>query len=323
MRSRVTLALLAAAILLVAGCGRRARPPEVAPPAPRPAAPLSGAPLEVRTGSGVRAVPLEEYVAGCVLAELGTPGGGDAQAGRRMLAVQAILCRSFAVASRGRHASAGFDLCATTHCQLYRPVPATEAGRRARAAAEDTRGLVLEVDGRAIQPVYHAHCGGATSGAQDVWSGPPVRWLVSMKEEGCAGGAAWSFRVDLARLGRALAADGRLALRLPLRDVSVERRDEAGRAALLRLQGGNAVVVRSDQFRAAVLKAFGARSLASTMFSVTRTGRALTFTGHGYGHGVGLCQAGALRLATRGRDAEAILQHYFPGARLGKVESPM
>jgi stage II sporulation protein D len=87
----------------------------------------------------------------------------------------------------------------------------------------------------------------------------------------------------------------------------------------VRLVGGSTVVVRGDDFRAAVMRAFGARSLQSAMFSVRRSGDSLTFQGRGAGHGVGLCQAGAVRLAEQGQSPEAILRHYFPGTALTRL----
>lgn len=319
MRSRLTAFLLAAAVVLLpSACGPRSKPPTVAPARPAVAAPAG--PLRIGTETGVRSVPLEDYVAGCVAAELGSAAPSGEDASRNLRAVQAILCRSYAVASRARHTSAGFDLCATSHCQVYRPVPGNQLGRLSRAAAEATRGLILTFDGRAIAPIYHASCGGSTSAADQVWAGTAVPWLVALKDEACSRTDQWTFSVELQRLGRALASDTRLALRLPLRDVTIDRRDGAGRAALLRLQAANTVVVRGDQFRGAVMKAFGARSLRSTLFSVARAGRHLTFRGRGYGHGVGLCQAGALRLAGQGQSPESILRHFYPGTRLGRID---
>jgi stage II sporulation protein D len=80
------------------------------------------------------------------------------------------------------------------------------------------------------------------------------------------------------------------------------------------------VVIRGDQFRAVVTRTFGARALASTRFSVRRDQNELVFTGRGFGHGVGLCQAGAVRLAGDGQSVVEILSHYFPGTRLRRLE---
>jgi stage II sporulation protein D len=315
-RARATL-LVAALAVTVSACAHRARPPRVEP-TPPPLTP-SAAALHVLVGQAVRTIPLEDYVAGCVLAELGAPRA-EAPAGRRARQVQAVLCRSYAVASRQRHASQGFDICATTHCQVYRAAPPTEAGRLAREAAADTIGLILVFEGRPVRPLYHAACGGRTSAPHEVWPGASQAWQVSVADRGCEREPGWAFRVETAGLSRALGNEERFRAATPLRDVVVASRDAAGRAAMVRLVGQTTVLVRGDEFRAAVMRAFGARSLQSALFTVSRDGALLTFEGRGAGHGVGLCQAGAVRLASRGQSPEAILRHFFPGTALAHLD---
>ena len=93
-----------------------------------PAVPAGGAalPRAVRvqfTEEGVtvvREVPLEEYVQATALSEV-APAAGDVETVERMLEVQTIIGRTYAVSHLGRHAREGFDLCSTTHCQLFDP----------------------------------------------------------------------------------------------------------------------------------------------------------------------------------------------------------
>ena len=68
---------------------------------------------------------LEDYVRAAILSEFAPPAGdpGDIE---RMLEVQAIIARTYAASHLGRHQREGFDLCATTHCQLYQPAPAED-----------------------------------------------------------------------------------------------------------------------------------------------------------------------------------------------------
>jgi stage II sporulation protein D len=305
-------ALAAAAALLVGACVRR--PPAGPGPVP-PGSPGERGTLRVRVDDHVETLAVEEYVAGCVAAELGSiDAGPPAAAAARD--VQAILCRSFALASTGRHRDQGFDLCASTHCQMYRPVPATVIGRLSREAADRTAGRVLQVDGRPVPPLYHADCGGRTSGADEVWGGPVVGYLRSVKDDACPRRPPWRFEISVDRLAVALAGDGALATP-ELRDVVVERVDTAGRAAWVRLVGQRSKVVRGIEFRTAVTAAFGAASLRSTLFSVARHGRQIVFEGRGNGHGVGLCQAGLIARVVRGETPLAILAHYFPAAAVG------
>jgi stage II sporulation protein D len=303
--------LACAALVAAAACASRAP----APPPVVTAQPPPRTTLRVRLDTRVVSVPVEEYVAGCVVAELGSLDLGPPAAARAR-DVQAIVCRSYALGNLLKHGSEGFDLCATTHCQVYRPVPATAIGRLAREAAERTAGRILYLNGQPVVPVYHADCGGRTSAASDVWGGPPTAHLQSVKDDVCERRPPWRWEVALDRLDAALRQVPGLDVR-GLRDVGVARRDAAGRAATVRLEGAETRTARSDDFRAAVVAVFGPSSLRSTWFTIARRGRTLEFEGRGNGHGVGLCQLGLVARAGRGESPASILAHYYSGATVG------
>ena len=82
------------------------------------------------------------------------------------------------------------------------------------------------------------------------------------------------------------------------------------------LRGTQTFVVRGEVFREVASRHLGARSLRSTLFSVTRSGRTFAFSGKGFGHGVGLCQAGALARLRSGQSPADVLKFYFPGTSL-------
>ena len=65
-------------------------------------------------------MPLEDYVEATILSEF-APAGGDPAAVERMLEVQAVIGRTYAIGHLGRHAREGYDVCDRTHCQLYQP----------------------------------------------------------------------------------------------------------------------------------------------------------------------------------------------------------
>jgi stage II sporulation protein D (peptidoglycan lytic transglycosylase) len=75
-------------------------------------------------------------------------------------------------------------------------------------------------------------------------------------------------------------------------------------------------VVRGDEFRQVLSRAFGPRAIRSTLFEVRRAGAAFTFSGRGYGHGVGLCQAGALARLRAGATPSDVVRYYYPGTVL-------
>ncbi len=298
-------------------------PVQVAPPLPPAgqAQPIATASLRIRVtdsrGTRIVSIPIDEYVAGCVRAEL-DPATTRSPAAINIMSVQAIVSRTYALANRGRHAGEGFDLCDSTHCQLYRAsAPGSPADEAARAVAA-TAGQIITFGGKPIQALFHSNCGGHTADAEDVWGGPAVPYLTPVDDRFCltAPGAHWEFAVPARRLRDVLNGDTRTAVGSRLDRIDVPERDTAGRAIIVAAVGERSPIVRAEEFRAVISQAFGPRSLKSTWFTVTRREDQFVFSGVGYGHGVGLCQAGAALRAQAGQSADVIIGHYFPGTRL-------
>jgi stage II sporulation protein D len=297
-----------------------------APPAKPPALP-SGPPapelIRVRFLEGgrsvVRDVPLEEYVQGTILSEF-APATGEPAAIDGMLQIQAVISRTYAVAHPGRHRREGFDLCATTHCQLYEParVRTSRWSGAAALAVQRTSRSVLWFDGHAATALFHADCGGHTSTPVDVWGGRALPYLTSARDDGPADAAhtTWRYAATADAIRRALNAAAATRVGTRLERIEVTARDRAGRAERLRITGAQDVVVRGDQLREALTRAFGVRTIKSTWFDVRRAGDEFVFEGRGFGHGVGLCQAGALARVKSGAKPNAVLQKYYPGTRV-------
>jgi len=274
-------------------------------------------------GTRVGEYALEEYVAGVVRAELPPDVLRDSTLAG-MLEVQAVVSRTYALANMGRHRAQGFDLCDGTHCQVFRPrsEPGIEADA-ARRAVGATSGLVLVYEGRPIQALFHADCGGHTAAAASVWGREGEPYLAGVPDWFCsrARTTPWTFGADGAALARALAADPAMDVGPRLERADAVERDASGRATQVALVGSRTVTVRAEAFRAAIMAGFGDRSLRSTRFSVSRDGDRFVFAGTGFGHGAGLCQAGALERVRAGLTPAAVLAHYYPGTRLVGVHS--
>lgn len=352
LRSRVTartarlltlVAVATAAVALIACASGRAdsaavvvAPPHVTsepPPATRPAevpvpaddiasAGIAGATVRVRltdpNGTRIVTLPLEDYVLGCVRAEI-MPGTLKDDSSLRFLQVQAIVSRSYALSNLGRHAKEGFDLCDGTHCQLYRAgKPGEHANDVASRAVTSTTGQVLTYGDRVVQALFHSECGGHTAAAEDVWGGSAVPYLRPVPDWFCSRIQAgqWSFEAGESDLRLALNSDPVTSIGDRLDRIDVTQRDPAGRAVLVTIAGTRTPMVRAEEFRSVMRRAFGPRSVKSTWFTVTRQGNRFVFSGAGYGHGVGLCQAGAAERAKAGQPAAEILAHYFPGTRI-------
>jgi stage II sporulation protein D len=272
--------------------------------------------VRVLSRDRVRRVPLEAYVQTVILSEL-APAASDESIVEHMFEAQAIVTRTYALTPR--HSAAGYDVCSTTHCQLYDP--GRETASRWRAAAEEavrrTTGMILWFEERPARVVYHADCGGRTSAAHDVWEGRDLPYLDSVVDDDAgASHAPWQFTAETASLRRALNADDRTRVGAFLNRIDVVRRDPAGRAQLIALDGERSPMVRGEEFRTVLSRALGPRSLRSTWFEVVRTPRGFDFSGRGFGHGVGLCQAGAFARIAAGAAPAEVLRHYFPGTKV-------
>ncbi len=315
-KALAVLAAIAACAIVVA-CAARTRPGT----APRSGLLPTSVRVQVREGGRlvVRSVPIEAYVAGAAIAEF-DPANGSERAVERMFEVQSIVARTYAAMHQGRHAAEGFDLCSTTHCQLFDP--ARLAHSRWSAAVDSavgrTRGEMLFFHDAPARVFFHADCGGRTSNAADVWGGAPIPYLLGVRDGGAARDAHidWHYSITRDALRDALNADARTQIGARLDRVDVSARDAAGRATTITVRGARTVAVAGDLFRDVLSRRLGPKSIRSTMLSISRSGNQISFAGRGFGHGVGLCQVGALARLTAGASPADVLDFYFPGTTL-------
>jgi stage II sporulation protein D len=300
-------------------------------PGPRPTLPGSVTPapdtlhVQVRENGRlvVRRVPLEQYVAATILSEVAPPSA-DPRTLEAMFEVQAIISRTYAASQRGRHAQEGFDVCSTTHCQLYQPdrLRTSRWAQAAEKAARRTAGRLLWYDHAPALALFHADCGGHTSSAAAVWGGTALSYLTDEEDEGPASAVhrAWRYEVSREALREALNRDTRTAVGARLDRVEIRERDAAGRAERVAVIGTKTVVVRGEVLREVIGRALGARTVMSTLFSVRRTADGFVFEGRGFGHGVGLCQAGAYARLQAGKSPADVLAFYYPGTTLSGLK---
>jgi stage II sporulation protein D len=276
--------------------------------------------IELAPGGLVVSLGLEEYVVGSILAEADVRGL-DTDAAKRVAQVQAILARTYALANRTRHAHEGFNLCSTTHCQVYRPAASLpkNAARLARSAARATSGLVITHDGLPINALFHADCGGSTSDATVAWGGPTSPYLQAVGDPFCLreSPTLWRFAVGRADLLGALNRDPRTRVGAHLDSVQTTEEDQAGRVVSVVIRGEESVAaVRGEELRQVLTARFGPKSIRSARFSVERRGDQFVFEGQGWGHGIGLCQRGAAARARAGHTTAEIFDHYYLGTSL-------
>ena len=267
----------------------------------------------------VRKLPLERYVRHAVLGEVPiaslTP-----DAAQTMAEVQIILARTYALNHLGRHANEGFDLCTTTHCQVYRETLDSQSQIQAVVdrAQEATRNMVVTHQARPIDAVFHAHCGGATSPSSSVWGGESPPYLSGVNDPYCAltDNSRWRFSVSREELRATLNATARTSVGDQLTTVRIVQHDTAGRVTKVQISGSRELIIRGEQLRSVIAGSFGWNVFKSSRFSVTEQNDQFHFTGTGYGHGTGLCQTGAMARASAGHSFEEILLAYYPETEL-------
>jgi stage II sporulation protein D len=287
--------------------------------------------LRDRTGlTVVNRLGMEWYLLGVVSAEMGRRSPVEQAA----LRAQAVVSRTYALKHLRRWRAEGFDLYATVADQAYGGVAAETA--EGRAAVSETRGRVLTYGGGLIEAFYFSTCGGRTAEGYEVFRGAARPYLRSVSDLNETGSAycsispryrwreEWSGEALRATLQRNLpAVAGAGSARIgTVTDVRVTQRSASGRVDQLSIALGGAEVKVDGHTR--IRQVLGAPSglpLRSTVFSLIATGAgrnvtSLVIEGAGAGHGVGLCQWGAVGRARAGQGYQQILAAYYPGTRL-------
>ena len=291
--------------------------------------------------AAVNLVSLEDLLKGLVPAEM------FARAPIEALKAQAVTARGEILAKIGtKHIGDPYLLCSEQHCAVYRGQ--SGEAESSTAAVEATRGEALfSADHRLVDSVYSAVCGGHTEDNDVVWGGPPnpnlrgkpdllgpelaasapndlASFLSGSSTAACrlatlaqAGKFRWERRFTREEVERFTAP-----LHLgKVRSITVLERGVSGRARSVAISGSERSVEIRGELN--IRKLFG--MLNSSMFIVESeqtpegTIRAFTFRGGGWGHGVGMCQLGAIGRAEAGQDYRAILRHYFSGAEVVRL----
>lgn len=249
-------------------------------------------------------VPLEAYVAGVVQAE-----SGDNKA-PEYYKLQAVICRTYALTNVRKHLHEGFSVCDDTHCQVFKGRCTLPAIRQAVDAT--VQMVVVDADIRLIHATFHSNCGGETMNAEDVWS-RSESYLVSTIDTFCMRSTHATWERSMPRnewidyLRRSFGLD-------PADSASVRCVTSFSPACRSMFFDGATpsiplVRVRRDM------------KFNSAFFHVRCEGDRVVFQGRGSGHGVGLCQEGAMRMAELGVPFNRILHHYFSEVHLVDLDS--
>jgi len=263
-----------------------------------------------------RRMLLEDYVRQVVASEASVEDEPEA------LKALAVAARTYALKNAGRHQEEGYDFCSTTHCQRFAPVEARPA---VASAIKETAGLVLQDGHDQMADVYYsASCGGMTANLKTIWGAEAPDYLRGVRDSYCNSGShyRWTDVIAAKQLVDALRSDPRTDVGETVRDISVAKHDQTGRAEVVSIVGDRTRTINGWEFKLILGRALGWQFLKSSRFNVSRSGSEFVFRGGGFGHGLGLCQEGSHVMAQRGQSFQQILAHYFPGTSVrGETET--
>ncbi len=235
----------------------------------------------------INLVDLEKYIAGVIEAE------GGINAPYEYYKAQAVLIRTYTIKNIYKHAEEDFNLCDQVHCQAYH-------GRNAKnediyKATVATAGEVLiDQDSILVMSPFHSNCGGETSAAGIYWQSD-LPYLQSVKDPFCLEqpNAQWEKTIDKNEWVNFLKNKG-----VSNPEAYMNFKDSGRQKYFIE----NKITLRQ------IREGFG---LKSTLFSISSNGNKITFKGRGYGHGIGMCQWGAMEMAKVGYTYIDIIHFYF------------
>ena len=270
----------------------------------------------------INCIDLEDYVAGVISAEIGSNAPIEA------LKAQAVATRTITIKKiiNSKHSQDGYDLCNTVHCQVYHGLK-NQSPASYRAAME-TSGMILLYNNEPIEAVYSSSCGGVTECAQNLW-GSRLDYLQVSIDSYCIieenltewqkKHLNWQKEFTVSQLQQMFSVSNISSLKASSvgENNTSQNSDRIEKITIY----SNKTVTIDGQYK--IREAF---NLPSTLFIIhtdndtaldklTRNTK-IIFSGNGYGHGVGMCQTGAISRAKEGQSYTEILDFYYPNTTI-------
>jgi stage II sporulation protein D len=267
----------------------------------------------IKSGNKINVVnilAIEDYVMGVLPKEMDSVSIEIIEA----LKTQAIISRTYAIGNLSRHGRQGFNVCASTHCQVYGGLSGGVGATN--RAVQETKGKVLTYNGKFAQTLFHANCGGHTDNPRYIWQwNHEEPYLKGVKCGYCYKSpyTKWEQEIDANLISRKL-ADNNIG---KIKKIKIKEKTPYGVAKELEIiHSKGKTVLNAYKFRIAV----DAHKIKSHDFDSIKTkGDKIYFKGRGYGHKSGLCQWGAKGMAEKGKTYKKILGHYYPGTKIETV----
>lgn len=257
--------------------------------------------VEVEAGNLklINEIVLDNYISGVVQAESGK------RSYQEFYKVQAILARTFALSHLQKHAAEGFSLCDYTHCQVY--FGKTTELDIMKAVSETKDKVVVDDNLNLIEATFHSNSGGQTANSEDVW-GSKLSYLRSVND-------TFSTKMPNAKWERKMAKKDWLSY-LELKHNYPIQDSNARWLAINFTQDCRKPYLEVSNIRVPLKNVRTDLQLKSTFFTIIPQGDTLLFKGRGFGHGVGMCQEGAMRMAKIGYKYPEMINFYYQNIQL-------
>lgn len=294
----------------------------------------------------VNRLGVESYLRGVVPLEIGDRKPGEEAA----VEAQAVAARSYTYIHMAESGDRGFDMYGSVQDQAYGGVDAEKA--MTDAAVSSTRDMVIKYAGRIINTPYSSTCGGSTASVSEVWwrqpdqpylrpvsdqipgtnsyycdPSPRFRWTTTFTQDQLRA-TLEKYILTVTPASEPPVATSASAPRASLGRITgfrVNGRTPSDRVASVSIQTerGN-YTIRGNDVRF-ILRTPSGGLLGSTYFTAETSSDGaggigtLVIKGGGNGHGIGMCQWGAIGRARAGQDYRTILTTYFPGTTVSRV----
>jgi stage II sporulation protein D len=268
-------------------------------------------------------ISLEDYVKGVITKEMPL-GKGDEN--YNALKAFSICARTYAYTKLNLNKNY-FDIYPDVRDQVYGGVDGES--EYSNKIVDETRGMILTYDDRPATIFYSSTCGGFTEDVKNVFTNSDLPYLKSVKdgnEPYCSISPRYTWEeVYSEELFISRLYDSKLITNknYMIKSVSIKSRFESGRVNELEItltdknNIDKKVKLVGNSMRSIIKTADGKSILRSTLFDIVLTeNETIKISGKGNGHGVGLCQWGAIGQSRKGTDFDEILNHYFPGTKI-------
>lgn len=270
----------------------------------------------------INRVKIQDYLKGVVPSEMPASNPNDFEA----LKAQAITARTYVLRNLGKYKDLGIDVWSTTQDQVYKGIEGE--AKLSNKAVEETATLVLAHEGKIAITYFSSTCGGKTENNSVVWSGIQEPYLKGItdsfgKEFFCEESPHYRWKEEFSReeleemLSQNLGSNyGQLF------NIKILERTMSGRVSHLQFifSGGTVNIKNQNEIRNALKR--NSKILRSTFFKIdleldSRNWiQKVILTGAGNGHGVGMCQWGAMGMSKKGYTYDKILGHYYKGTKI-------